>query len=109
MDAAAVNARLDEFEKTLGAIVPAIAQGAAVIRLVGGLVRGKMSPDQQKTFDETINAYDAQNAQLQGAVDRLRAVSASSDSGLTPRDPALGASSSSATTGDAGSGTSSNG
>jgi hypothetical protein len=105
MDAAAVNARLDEFEKTLGAIVPAIAQGAAVIRLVGGLVRGKMSPDQQKTFDETINAYDAQNVQLQGAVDRLRAASSATGSATTASH-STGSTSSSATGTTDGAGTS---
>jgi hypothetical protein len=94
MDAAAVNARLDEFEKTLGAIVPAIAQGAAVIRLVGGLVRGKMSPDQQKTFDETINAYD-----------RLRAASSATGSAPTASH-STGSTSSSATGTTDGAGTS---
>lgn len=77
MDVTKINARLDELDKTIGAIVPAVAQGAAMIRLVGSLVRGKMSPDQQKTFDQAIAEYDSQNAQLQGAIDRLRAASAS--------------------------------
>lgn len=77
MDVTKLNARLDEYDKVLGALVPAVAQGAAVVRLLGSLVRSKMSPDQQKTFDQAIAEYDAQNGQLQGAIDRLRAASAS--------------------------------
>lgn len=83
MDPATLNARLDEVDKTLGALVPLVSQGAAVIRIVGTLLRPKMTPDQQKLFDDVIKGYDDQNAQLQSAIDRLRAASSSMSNAST--------------------------
>lgn len=104
MDVTKINARLDELDKTIGALVPAVAQGAAVIRLIGGLVRGKMSPDQQKTFDQAIAEYDAQNAQLQSAIDRLRAASGSTSSTSSSATASSVPSSSTSTSGASSSG-----
>lgn len=86
--------KVERIDDIVGTLVPAVAQGIAVVRIVGSLLRPKMTPDQQKTFDEAIATYDANNAKLQSAIDALRAASSptsghvsSSSTSLPPAGP----------------------
>lgn len=72
MDISKVNQRLDRVDETLTEVLGMIATGASLVRLVGGLVRGKMSPDQAKTFDTAIAEYEAQRSRVLDEITKFR-------------------------------------
>lgn len=71
-DAAKIMARLDSVDGTLEQVLSLVGTGATLFRIVGGLVRGKMSPEQQATFDAEIANYDAQRAKVLDAITEFR-------------------------------------